>query len=350
VMRCLTLAEALQKSGAKVQFVCREHDGNLCDLIERKGFSVRLLAIQTGRVDKEDHPLAHTEWLGAGWRQDAEQTLDFIRLLGAKPEWLIVDHYAIDQRWHKKLRSYVKNIFVIDDLADRPLDCDMLLDQNLGRESGDYSGLVPDAATIYTGPRYALLRAEFAALREYSLRRRVAPRLNHLLISMGGVDLDNTTGRVLETLKECVLPEDCKITVVMGPHAPWLEQVRVLSGQMPWQTEVLQNVDNMSQLMVDSDLAIGAAGSTSWERCCLGLPAIIFVLADNQKDIAMSLLEQAAVKSVNSSQIESLLSVIFSQLIEDATLLGRMSKNAADITDGKGAQKIALSMLAKVHA
>jgi UDP-2,4-diacetamido-2,4,6-trideoxy-beta-L-altropyranose hydrolase len=116
--------------------------------------------------------------------------------------------------------------------------CDLLLDQNLGRAAIDYAKLVPEHCTVLAGPQFALLRPEFAALREYSLQRRETPALRHLLITMGGVDQPNATGQVLEALKTCPLPDDCKITVVMGGKAPWLEQVREIAATMPWPTEV----------------------------------------------------------------------------------------------------------------
>ena len=124
---------------------------------------------------------------------------------------------------------------------------------------------------------------EFAALRAYSLQRRARPQLRQLLITMGGVDKDNATGEVLTALRVCPLPADCQITVVMGTTAPWLSEVEQLARDMPWPTRVLVGVNDMARLMAESDLAIGAAGATSWERCCLGLPTAMFVLAENQK-------------------------------------------------------------------
>jgi UDP-2,4-diacetamido-2,4,6-trideoxy-beta-L-altropyranose hydrolase len=206
---------------------------------------------------------------------DAIQTKEAIGDIGA--DWLIVDHYALDFRWEAHLRSCCRHIMAIDDLADRKQDCDLLLDQNLGRVPAEYDGLVPSVSKILTGPKYSLLRPEFAALRSQSLARRDVPQLRNLLITMGGVDKDNTTGKVLNALKRCALLETCHITVVMGPHAPWLSQVRTQAAQMPWHTDVLVNAEDMARLMSDSDLAIGAAGTTSWERCCL-FPRGLFII------------------------------------------------------------------------
>ncbi len=272
VMRCLTLADALRASGAECSFICREHPGNLLEQIRQRGYAVLGLPASSADPIPRDLEEAaesnHSSWLGSDWATDAAQTR-----VGAGEtaiDWLIVDHYAIDARWEQALRPICRKLMVIDDLADRPHDCDLLLDQNLGRDVSDYRKLVPDDCTVLVGPRYALLRPEFAALRDYSMRRRAIPQLKHLLITMGGVDQADATGLALEALKDCQLPGGSHITVVMGPHAPWLERVQLLAAQMPLSTDVKVNVHNMAQLMADSDLAIGAAGSTSWERCCLG--------------------------------------------------------------------------------
>ena len=262
VMRCLTLAASLRERGADCCFICRQHPGNLLDLIREQGFEVHVLPLELVNskkmtLGKKARP-AHAHWLCADGTTDANQTLNLLRKTPV--DWLIVDHYALDVHWESALRPICRHLMVIDDLADRPHDCDLLLDQNLGRTAADYTGLVPAHCTILAGTKYALLRPEFATLRPYSLARRSPPRLKHLLITMGGVDKYNITGQVLEALKACRLPDDLRITVVMGPHAPSLEQVLNQVGQMLWKTEVLVNVRDMAKLMAESDLAIGAVG------------------------------------------------------------------------------------------
>jgi UDP-2,4-diacetamido-2,4,6-trideoxy-beta-L-altropyranose hydrolase len=230
---------------------------------------------------------------------------------------------------------------VIDDLADRPHDADLLLDQNLGRAAHDYDGLLALGTHTLIGPQYALLRPEFAQWRGYSLQRREQAQLTQLLISMGGVDKDNVTGRVLQVLQSCKLPEDLRITVVMGPHAPWLDEVRALSARMLWPTQVLVGVSNMAHLMAESDLAIGAAGSTSWERCCLGLPTLMLVLAKNQNTSASALHEAHAAVVVRC--VDKIKNSVFDLVDQDLFLvkLKSMSRAGASITDGRGASMVA---------
>lgn len=347
VMRCLTLANALRAHGAHSCFICKPHPGHLMELIRQHGHEVETLElpIENGLLDSADeHPLpSHAHWLGDNWHEDAERTIAFLRPRFV--DWLVVDHYALDARWESMLRPYCANLMVIDDLADRNHDCDLLLDQNLGRTAGDYHGLISEHVRTFVGPQYALLRPEFAQLRTQSLARRANPQLKSLLVTMGGVDKNNVTGQVLDALNTSTLPEDIHINIVMGLHAPWLAQVQAQAMQMPQLASVLVGVNNMAQIMAESDLAIGAAGSTSWERCCLGLPTIQLVLADNQKDAAAALADLNAVITVAS--IETLSSSIRAAVQISATHLRSMTRCSSELCNGLGTQFIANELVKK---
>jgi UDP-2,4-diacetamido-2,4,6-trideoxy-beta-L-altropyranose hydrolase len=347
VMRCLTLVEALTAKGAECQFICRAHEGNLIEVICGKGFIVHTLPIvPDARVARTAHgpkapttDLVHHPWLAATQAQDSEACAP---ILAAKhPDWLIVDHYALDASWERALAPHYRKLMVIDDLADRNHACDLLLDQTFGRDAADYSHLVPADCRLLCGSQYALLRPEFAALRSYSLQRRARPALRELLITMGGVDKDNATGQVLQALRACPLPADCRITVVMGATAPWLEEVRTQAQEMPWLTRVRVGVSDMAQLMANSDLAIGAAGATSWERCCLGVPTIMLVLAENQLKVAEGL-EQVGAAALLTSPPSAVyqLAPLLGALASNPQKLHAMSKSAAAIVDGTGTHSI----------
>jgi UDP-2,4-diacetamido-2,4,6-trideoxy-beta-L-altropyranose hydrolase len=331
VMRCLTLADALAAKGAQCEFICREHPGHLIAHIRGKGYTVHSLPMGS----EADANLAHSKWLGATQAQDAQACVPIVARL--QPDWLVVDHYALDASWESVLAPQCRQVLVIDDLADRPHTCKLLLDQNFGRTAGDYRPLVPNDCTLLCGSSYALLRPEFVALRPYSLQRRAQPQLKQLLITMGGVDKDNITSQVLIALHNCPLPHDCEITVVMGATAPWLDKVQQQAQTMAWPTTVRVGVTNMAQLMADSDLAIGAAGATSWERCCLGLPTIILVLAENQLSVAQSLTSAGAAKLIelNENVIERL-SAQLAQLVTALPELYFISAAASAIVDGLG--------------
>lgn len=332
-MRCLTLADALKKEGARCYFVCRKHPGNIIEKIASRGHQVSTLPLCQDRqgTTQVGGQLTHAHWLGGDWLTDAQQTVECVA--ESHCDWLVVDHYALDERWEKKLRLVCNEIMVIDDLADRKHDCDLLLDQTFGRLKQDYEPLAPHS-TILVGAKYALLRPEFAVLRNDSLARRKEPKLEHLLISLGGIDKDNITGKVLKALKESALPANCRISVVMGKNAPWIEDVKSIVLTLPWATEVMVNVENMAQLMADTDLVIGAAGSTSWERCCLGVPTLMLVLAENQQNIARVLAQVQAVLLFDIIELSRQLSELSMEVLK------QMSRVASEVTDGTGTEYV----------
>ena len=220
VMRCLTLADELAHQGAKCHFICREHEGHLIKLIAQKGYDTYKLEVESQDIfnKKNDNEpvLFHSKWLGSTQEEDARQTEEIIKTL--QPEWLVIDHYALDSYWEKKLRPHYNNILVIDYLADRKHDCEVLIDQTFGRDEQDYHNLAPNHCAILCGTTYALLRPEFSKWRQYSLERRKDNSLQHVLINLGGVDKDNITSHILELLKKAPLPKSCKVTVVMGSY------------------------------------------------------------------------------------------------------------------------------------
>lgn len=338
VMRCLTLADALKEQGAECHFICREHLGHLNALITERGhivYSLPYIEQHKQREHSKTEELAHATWLGATQAEDLDACIPLLKSL--QPDWLIVDHYAIDERWHQELRPYCQKIMVIDDLADRQHDCDLLLDQTFGRSSEDYLPLVPHDCQVLCGAQYALLRPEFAQWRDYSLKRRNQGQLEHLLINLGGVDKDNITTEILQALAKTSLPENCRITVVMGATAPWIEKVQQQAQQLPWPTDVKVGVNNMAELMANSDLAIGAAGATSWERCCLGLPTIMIVLAPNQMLIASELQSAGAALFIEQEDIkERNLSKTLADLRTSLVKMKSISNLSAVIADGSG--------------
>jgi UDP-2,4-diacetamido-2,4,6-trideoxy-beta-L-altropyranose hydrolase len=310
VMRCLTLAEELRRRGSEVLFICRRHAGNLCGLISEKGFRVECLpgqnealdetpagpASRAHRVEGENLP-AHAEWLGADWRLDAEQTAEAIRGLGVV-DWLIVDHYALDARWESAMRAAAHRIMVIDDLADRAHDCDLLLDQNYYKIMADrYEELVPMSCRQLLGPRYALLRQEFIASRS-CLRKRDG-KVRHLLVFFGGVDRQNMTRVALDALALIDIPE-IYIDVVVGSTNPHLASLEERFAGDPHLVLHVQ-VEDMARFMASADLAIGGVGSTAWERCYLELPSLVVSMAANQTPAAEDLAALGAVRYLGSS-------------------------------------------------
>lgn len=345
VMRCLTLADELTRQGHECRFVCREHNGHLGDLISSKGYDLVLLPapVEDERHVESDNSDNYAAWLGVLWQEDARQTLHSIGSL--KADWLVVDHYAVDAEWEKKLVHAVSSIMVIDDLANRAHVCALLLDQNLGREHEDYEALVPDTCERLIGPDYALLRPEFSMLRNQSLARRKTPELKRILVTLGGVDRDNVTGQLLTVLASSRLPSSTVIDVVMGKTAPYLKEVEAQAEDLPFQVTVNVGVTDMAERMCKADLAIGAAGSTSWERCCMGLPTITLVLAENQQLIGEALDKSGAGLMLDIAQFASELSKLVKRFSESPDELHNHSRVASEVCDGVGVKRVTSYLL-----
>ena len=329
VMRCLTLAQVLKENGSNVKFICRKHKGNLIDKIRSSGFVVHELEVF--KEVKFDNKLLHFYWLGATQRQDADDCIDILKV--EKSNWIIVDHYALDEQWQKRLKPYYEKLMVIDDLADRKHQCDILLDQTFGRQQEDYSARIPRGCELLLGSKYALLRPEFAKWRAYSLERRSKPEFKQLLINMGGTDPDNITGKVIERLQTAKLPKDVEITIVMGKTAPHLARVITGANKLPYRSEVKVDVDNMAELMANADIAIGASGATTWERCCLGLPTIQLITAYNQEFIASKLNKINAIKLVKIDNV-------IENLENFQYWMQSTGENASKVTNGSGIKRI----------
>ena len=334
VMRCLTLAQVLKENGGDVEFICRKHEGNLIDKIHSSEFAVHEL-----RLCEEiefDNKLAHSHWLGATQQQDADDCIDILKV--EKTNWLIVDHYALDEQWQKKLKPYYEKLMVIDDLADRKHQCDILLDQNFGRSSKDYEILTLKSTKLLMGPKYALLRPEFEKLRQYSLDRRKKANFKSLLINMGGTDPDNITEKVIEKLQAANLPKNVIITIVMGKTAPHLQSVKRCASELPYYSEVKVDIDNMAEIMANADIAIGASGSTTWERCCLGVPTLQLITAYNQEFIAQKLDKINAIKLVNIDELVK-------NLENFQYWMKAIGENASKVTNGSGSRAVLTYLL-----
>jgi len=331
LMRCLTLAECLKNDGHDISFICRDISGNLRAKIIKKGF--RLFDLEFPEIARSDDKLFHSKWLAVPQQEDAEQCKQILEKI--KPDWLVVDHYALDYEWENALKHLAKNLMVIDDLADRDHNCDLLLDQTFGRIAEDYIDLVPKLCTVLVGSEYSLLRPDFSEWRSYSIERRSQANFKNLLITMGGVDVKNHTEDVLIKLNRCALKEDINVTIVLGSNYPHLQSLKMRAERSKYAVKIKCDVENMAEIMANSDIAIGAAGTTSWERCCMGLPTIQIVLAENQKFLANRLSKINAALIVNeANSLES--------LINDASKwMQDVSVSSARITDGTGTLKVA---------
>ncbi len=311
VMRCLTLANELARRGARITFICREITPTLRQMVQQAGHAVVLLPPAPPDDLPNDGPV-HAAWLKAHWRTDADHTLEALREMGGA-NWLIVDHYALDARWEERQRAQARRIMVIDDLADRPHDCDLLLDVTLCRTREDYAGLVPDDAQLLLGPRYALLRPEFLRLRPSALQRRKAGGpVRRILVSFGGADPDGLSATALRAIAE-VAPAEVQVDVALGATPPEELGLPAIAADMPQKVVFHDFSANMAQLMHDADLAIGAGGQSTWERCCLGLSSIVVCTAENQHENAATVQREGAALITDANSVASALCQLLSE-------------------------------------
>ena len=253
IMRCLTLAKALRDYSHTVKFICREFQGNLISYIRSQDFEVFNIPHLNNSLTSVDEENTHSSWLEVSQEEDFDSCKTFLEK--EKPDWIIVDHYALSEEWEVLARDHTKNIAVIDDLADRNHDCDILLDQNYGSLESSYAELVPNECKLLIGTQYALLRPEFAKYREISVARREknSYTINQILVNLGGIDKDNHTLSVLNALNAC-LQNEC-VKVVMGATAPHIEDIKLYAQEVGFKCEVLVGINNMACLLYTSDAA-----------------------------------------------------------------------------------------------
>ena len=276
VMRCAALAARMISAGVEVAFVSAALPQGLSDWLRKA--SIQVL----------DIPMSNE------WRDDSLATRDALTHFG-EPDLLVVDHYRIEHRWETSMRPYAGRIMVIDDLANRPHDCDLFLDQNLHDDAeGRYRPLLPCHAKTFFGPRYALLRAEFDG---FDGNRSRAPRKNHntrLLVFFGGTDPGNQTLKVIDALRS-MQRSDIETTIVLGPAHPDPDGVLARSEGLS-HVHVMRSTESISNLMSAADLAIGTCGIAAWERCVMGLPTLVVVTAENQREDAVILDRLGAIR------------------------------------------------------
>lgn len=337
VMRCLTLAENARDNGAEVLFVSRRHPGHLFDRIEDRGF--RLLPLSAPPpmwTVSEKEGVVHAAWVGTHWQDDAKETA--LGVKGFHPDWLVVDHYGLDARWEGAMRASASKIMVIDDLADRSHDCDILLDQNLtARQNVRYKGLVPKHCTLLLGPKYALLQPDYA-----HLRSRSAPRegpLSRLFVFFGGVDEVGLTQKTVRALLTLQLPNLIVDIVLSSASSQFPEVQRLIEGHPEFCLH--DNVPSLAPFILAADLGLGAGGATSWERLCLGLPSLVISLAENQRPISNELARRKLVRwlghqdSVDETKIRDELANFVESGLEPA-----WSKKCLAVVDGRGVDRV----------
>lgn len=271
LMRCLTLAEYLKELGHKILFVCKKQEGSFEDYLINKGFQVHFLE---------------------------EEAFDIYQ--GAN--WIVVDHYQLNKIWEEQVTKEARaSLLVIDDL-DRAHHCDLLMDTTLGKDNSHYSNVNPEA-TIFVGGKYCLLRKEFIRLREDALfRRKQCEKISKVLVNIGGTDHLGITLPIVENLQQF---ENIKVDVVLSNKSQNFFKIKdICENNEDW--NIYSFVENIHSLMIEADVAIGAAGTSSYERAALGLPTIMIQTAENQKFNVKAFEKYKIAKTLSSSELDKI--------------------------------------------
>ncbi|MBM3560894.1 MAG: UDP-2,4-diacetamido-2,4,6-trideoxy-beta-L-altropyranose hydrolase, partial [Alphaproteobacteria bacterium] len=320
VMRCLALATEMRRWGWVVHFATGPETAAVVPALGRAGIAVRVVGT-------------------AGELESAQAT---------EVDLAVFDHYALDETAERRARRWARRIMVIDDLANRRHDADVLLDGTLDRRAEDYRGLVTDDCRLLLGPDYALVRPRFAAARRH---RRVAPGASPcILVSLGATDPERVAEAVLAGLARHA--GRLAVTVVTGAATEHLAAIRAAAAASPHAVDVRVDVTDMAALMAAADLAIGGAGTSAWERCCVGLPSLVIELADNQRGTAAALHRHGAARNLGpASGLDSgKVGTAVHELLADTGGWRRMANAASRVCDGRGVARTLAALAAPVLA
>lgn len=329
VMRCLSLAHTMQAIGWDVSFVVKAETLSIAPLLDGSDLSVLVL--------RHNEHADDVEAMRSHWHSGCD--------------YLIIDSYEYDASYEFRFRNWAQKIVVLDDLARNKHECDFLLDQTLGRHATDYAPLITKECQLLLGPLYAPLRPQFLAARESSLiRRSKGQSIESILINFGGVGVPGLVEMALESLAR--VDFNGQVTVVLGqaPNEPIKGFID--ANDFPFGVSLRGYVDNIVDFMSRADLAIGATGTSSWERCCLGLPAVVVTIADNQNKIAQELANVGACVFIGKwgeVDVDDLANGL-RILCNDPIALHHAGAAAMTVSDGRGGLRTILALLGSVHA
>jgi len=339
VMRCLTLADLLKAQGWSCCFVCRMHSGHLLEHIRQSGHEAIGLPSPgekkaldfSGQRGKSNH----VEWLGVDWRTDVEETREALR--GFQYDWLIVDHYAIDDRWEDLMIQNSRRLMVIDDLVNRDHICDVLLDQNLHYDAEvRYRRRVPEHCRLLLGPSHALLEPAF----DCSLGRERTGVIRSVFVYFGGNDVLNQAKCATDVL--ACFP-DLEAEIVLGfNHLHRSSVYAAAEGHS--KLCVKDFCQDMAGAMARADIGLGTCGVAALERCAMGLPSLVCVTADNQREDAVILHNVGAVENLGESQNVggSCWTKALQHALADPVRISRMGNVASNVVAGHRANRLQL--------
>lgn len=342
VLRCLTLAEHLRRNRIRVRFVCRDLTGNLIDYVKSKDYEVIVLP-QVGNSDTflGTETFVRESRLEVPWFIDAEQTIELLQDEASSVDWFIIDHYALDHRYETSIQPYVNKIMVINELADRRHQCDLLLDFNYYEDmSLRYDGLVPESCVTLLGPKYAILGTEM--IDHSYLLKPYDGSIQRIAIVFGSLDQAGETVKALRALLPVVMEKkELQVNVHLGKYNPYAEQVKELCWQMP-DCRYYGHLGGIMEFTARPDLTISSVGMEMWDSCVMGIPNIAIAASHHQHNMAEHTAAAGAIyylgmsNEVTSTSIQKHLMILMNNPLECL----RISKNAMKLVDGLGAERI----------
>jgi UDP-2,4-diacetamido-2,4,6-trideoxy-beta-L-altropyranose hydrolase len=341
VMRCLSIARQLTKMGHECIFITQKFLPNFIQKISASGHELCLLPeyVSVGCTSTKNSE--YHAWLQRPVINDAVETKAILSNL--KCDIIVVDHYAIDEDWTQIVQDEVVKIVVIDDLANRRHICDLLIDQNYGRQKEHYVNLVPKDTELLIGTDYVFINEDFGEMRDLSIFNRLNRDPSLINVCLGGIDKDNATLLALKTLDATLRSDKWHVEAVIRGASPHVDEIMDYVSKMNIKTSVLIDCDDMAEVFSRADLAIGAGGVTLWERCCLGLPTILITIADNQLPAAIALESTGSIKlcgDIRHDDLSDSLAKAIKSVLRDPTQIHTMSKLANSICDGKGIYRV----------
>jgi len=335
IMRCLNLASRLKKVGVDVTFISRNLPGNMNSFILKKGF---VLVELSKPENKQISNFSHGKWLFVSQEQDAKETIN--NLQGGICDWLVVDHYGLDQKWETLLRPHVKNIMVIDDFLNRAHNCDILLNQNYFlKNNNTYKGIVAPETRLLLGPKFALLSKEYLmARRKRKIHKGI---INRVLIYFGSCPAQDVIEKVLEAFTLIKL-KPLKFDIVLGAYEESQGLINV-DNSMRDKIKYYTTIPSLHELMLKADLSIGAGGTTTWERFCIGIPSIVISTDENQEISAKALAKDGYHLYLGPAEYLKTNKIVkaLKFFVDSPNSLKKITKIGKSLVDGKGIQRAA---------
>ncbi|MDR2153309.1 MAG: UDP-2,4-diacetamido-2,4,6-trideoxy-beta-L-altropyranose hydrolase [Helicobacteraceae bacterium] len=330
--RTLNIALELRSRGFLVYFICRDFESSGVHWITAANFEVvKLPQSRPPRVVANPKP-KHLSWLGVSLDEEIAVVQSALKERGIV-DWLLIDSYALDRRFESAMRTYTRKIAVLDDLADRAHECDLLIDGAFLREAGDYSSLVSKRCKLLCGSQYQPLRSDYGRFRALAMPRRFPPKT--VLVSMGGIDSIGLIAVALNALAKSRFA-NAALVAVLSSRAPRIAEYQALGGKLGLKIDWRFDTDDMPLLILRSDLGVGALGVSAYERACLGLACVTAAAADNQRENLARLGAAGAVIA------EETIGLALERL--DEARFRRCERAAFEICDGLGAARICEAM------